>query len=68
MSRFETAINATGPDGNIYAVLGNATRFMRQLGIDPNEMLGLRAKVLAAPSYATAIDYIREWFPVDTGD
>jgi hypothetical protein len=68
VSRFTTVIRATGPDGNVFAVLGAATRLMRKLSVDPNEVDALRAKVLDAKSYDEAIAAVREWFPVDTGE
>ena len=68
MSKFNTVIDAPGPAGNIFAVLGTATGFLRQLRIDSTEIVALREAVMNSSSYDEALDHIREWFPVDTGD
>lgn len=68
MAKFKTTIDATGSNGNIFAVLGAARIMMRQLDVPKEDLTALGAKVMAASSYKEAIDAIREWFPVDTGD
>lgn len=66
MPKFTTVINATGPNGNIFAVLGNATVLMKELRISPFEIQSLREKVFGSKSYEEALDHIREYFPVKT--
>jgi hypothetical protein len=34
----EIIIDLTGPEGNTFVLLGYASRFAKQLGIDPNEV------------------------------
>jgi len=68
MSKFETVIPATGSYGNVFMVLGSATRMMKQLGVDQGEIERLRSNVMFAGSYKEAINFIRCYFPVATGD
>lgn len=65
--RFTTVIRAYGPSANVYAVLGTALNYMRQLDVPKEDRDALAAKVKAAGSYAAALDAVREWFPVDIG-
>ncbi len=68
LPRFTTVISATGPQGNIFAILGTACQFMRELDIPGEERKDFAQKVISAKSYAEAVEAVREWFPVDTGD
>jgi hypothetical protein len=68
MSKFTTRIDATGPSGNVFVVLATAVRFMRQLNRSPTEISILQGQVNSAKSYSEALGYVRQWFPVDTGD
>lgn len=68
MSRFETKILAHGPDGNIFAILGNACRLMRRLGVPAEDITALRARVIGSGSYDEACAAIQEWFNIDRGD
>lgn len=63
--RFATRIDAHGPAGNTLAVLGVATSYMRQLGVDPSEIKRLRMAVMTADSREAALNSIRAWFPID---
>lgn len=63
--RFTTVIRAHGPDANIYAVLGTARNYLRQLGISQEERDALYTEVTNAGSYAEAFAAVRKWFPVD---
>lgn len=66
--RFSTVIPASGPDGNIFAILGTATRLLRQIGRPQADIDQLRGDVLASKSYEQALGFVREWFPVDVGE
>lgn len=68
MSRFRTTIDATGPAGNIFVVLGTARGFLGQMGVDPSEIESVTKRVMAAQSYTDALSVIREWFPVETDE
>lgn len=68
MSRYETKIPATGSDGNIFAILGTAVRWMRQLGVSEEEVKALQTRVHRANNYDAACAAIEEWFPLDRGD
>jgi hypothetical protein len=35
----ELVIDLTGPDGNAYALMGYASRFCKQLGLDSDEVI-----------------------------
>lgn len=65
MSKFETVIPAHGEQGNVFAVLGNATRMMKQLNVPQVEIDGLRTAVMASDSYEQALTQIEVWFPVE---
>lgn len=65
MSKFETTIPTHGPDGNIFAVLGNATRMMKQLNVSQIEIDSLRAAVMDSDSYEQALNHIEIWFPIE---
>lgn len=65
-SFYSTRIDATGSRGNIYAVLGTALGFLRQLGVSELERTSFAKHVRAATSYEEALDRVRELFPVDT--
>lgn len=68
-SRYSTRIDATGPNGNVFAIIGAAVQLMRQLpGMEPSEIDYFRKKVMAAKSYKEAVALVREWFPVDLDD
>lgn len=66
--RFSTVINATGPNGNIMAILGIARVRMKQLEVPPEDIMDMTARVMDAKTYADALAVVREWFRVDTGD
>ena len=68
MPRFETTIPTHGPHGNVFAILGNATSLMRQLGIPKKDIAELRGQVTNAKTYDEACDAVREWFPVGTDE
>ncbi len=59
MNKFE--IDARGPNGNIFAILAEACRLLRQLGEDPAPLC---EKVTSSSSYGEALDAIRAYFPV----
>lgn len=65
MSKFETKIQAYGESGNVFAVLGNATRMMKQLNVPEVEIDSLRAAVMDSDSYDQALTHIEVWFPVE---
>lgn len=67
MPKFSTRIHATGPDGNVFVVLGAARRMMGQLGVARAEQDQLTNHVLGSGCYEEALTHIREWFPVDAG-
>lgn len=66
MSKWETAISATGSDGNVFTVIGTARRLMKELGAPPAEIKSLSDRAMKAASYDEAISIVREWFPVIT--
>lgn len=65
MSMFSTRISAKGPQGNIFAVLGNAVSLMEQIGLPHDAIKALKEDVFASQSYEEAISFIEEYFPVD---
>lgn len=65
MSKFTTTIPAYGEQGNIFAVLGNATRMMKQLNVPAGEIDALRSAVMDSDSYDAALECIEVWFPVE---
>lgn len=65
MSKFETLIPTSGPDGNIFAILGTVRRLMRELGVPQSEIDALIKKIMSAASYEEALDAVREWFPLE---
>jgi predicted benzoate:H+ symporter BenE len=68
MPKFTTPISISGPDRNIFVVCGTARAMMRQLGRSEAELAALTNAVMTAGSYETALDAVREWFPVEGGD
>lgn len=68
MSRFTTTIPATGPAGNVFAIIGTACALMRQLRVPNDEIAAFSERAMATESYADALAVVREWFPVDTGE
>ena len=67
MSKWTNVIDATGPAGNIFVVLGTARALLRQMDAPQAEIAELTNRVFAAPSYTKAISVIEEWFPVVLG-
>jgi hypothetical protein len=65
MSKYETAIDASGPGSNIFAILGKAIAFMRTLKVSQSEIADITSRVAASKSYKEACDVIREWFPIE---
>ena len=68
MSKFETRIDAVGPNGNIFKVIGVARMLMRDIGMPRGEIDDVTARATKAQSYGDALAVIREYFPVDTDD
>lgn len=67
-SRWTSRIDATGSGGNIFAVIGTARRFMREIRLPQGEIDDMTARAQGAGSYDEALAVVREWFPVDTDD
>ncbi len=65
MSKFETRIPTRGSHGNIFEILGHATRRMHQLRVPQEKVQELRRKVLGAGSYEEACAAVEEWFPLE---
>ena len=65
---FTTVIRATGPRGNINAILGAATSLLRQLAVPADRIERLRYDVTNAASYDQAVAFVEAWFPVERGD
>ena len=65
MPRFTTVIPASGPLGNIFAIVGTACRHMRELDVPQQEISAFTDKVMLATSYREAVEVVREWFPVE---
>jgi hypothetical protein len=66
--RFTTPISATGPDANIYSIVGHARQMMRDLGVSREDIEAFSARVYATPNYAAALEIVREWFPEEGSD
>jgi hypothetical protein len=62
---FSTAINARGPGGNIFEIVGKATVMLRQIGIPREIIEELWEAVTNAPSYDAAVAAVERWFLVD---
>lgn len=62
---FESRIDATGSGGNIFAVLGAASRMLREIDVPRDRIDALRDNVMSAANYDQAIAMIEYWFPVD---
>lgn len=60
---FTSKISIDGPRGNIYAVLGTACRWLRELDRE-NDATKLTAAVTSAGSYRDALTLIAKWFPL----
>lgn len=65
MSKYQTKIDGRGPNGNIFAILGQARTFMRQLSEPKEEIDNLLKRVTESGSYEEAIAVIEEYFPVE---
>lgn len=61
---FKTEIDATGSGGNIYAILGAATRLLRQIEVPADRIEKLQEDVRSAVSYDQAVAFVEYWFPV----
>lgn len=66
MSKFTTAIDARGPNGNIFYVMGACENLMKQLKVPQNEIADMHNRVMDAEGYDRALAVIEEWFPVKT--
>lgn len=53
-------IDTTAPEGNIFAALGIAARFMKQAHRDKADIDALRTKVMQAKSYQAACEAITD--------
>lgn len=62
---FTTVIRAAGPAGNVFAVLGTACAYLRQLDIPRDRIEKLRTDVKASGSYDAALALVGRWFPVE---
>jgi len=61
-------IDISGPDGNIYVILGKASQIMRKLR-RINDFNELRDKVFASHSYSEALNHVNEYITlIDTSD
>lgn len=61
---FSTVINATGPAGNIFDILGTATRLLREIGVPGDRIEQLREDVTGSTSYDQAVACVERWFAV----
>lgn len=68
MSKFDTVIDAHGPNGNTMFILAATVGLMKSFAVAPDEISALRDKVFNSKSRADALAAIREWFPVETDD
>lgn len=64
--RWTSRIDATGSGGNVFAVIGTARRYMREIGLPRAEIDDMTSRAQNAGSYDEALAVVREWFPVDT--
>lgn len=59
--KYDLTIDARGPNGNIFAILGEARRLLQALG--DGDLVGpLTEEVTSAHSYEQALDAVREYF------
>lgn len=65
---FSTVIPATGPDTNVFAILGTASRLLRELDVPTDRIAKLREDVMSTASYGQAVAFVEYWFRVDSGD
>jgi hypothetical protein len=65
---FTSVIDATGPNGNIFHIVGIASRLLREIGIPDDRIVALREGVTIAKSYDEAIALVERWFRVERED
>ncbi len=61
---FGTVIEATGPAGNVFVILGRATNHLRALAVPEDRVERLRADVTTSSSYNAAVAHVERWFRV----
>lgn len=65
MSKYETTIDATGSNGNVFAIIGTATRHLKQLeGAEAAKAFS--DKCMSSEGYAEVLELVQEYFPVHT--
>ena len=54
----EIVIDLTGPDGNVFVLMGYARRFARDLGLDGNEIIS----EMQSSDYENAVEVFDNYF------
>jgi hypothetical protein len=62
MPKYETRISVSGPDGNVFVIIGKVHRLLSQLESKATAD-DFRQKAMSAPSYSAVLELVREWFP-----
>jgi hypothetical protein len=62
MAKYDTKIDATGSNGNIFAILGTARQLLKELGEQPYVISKLMEDVFNAHSYDEACSHIEKYF------
>jgi len=65
MSKYTTVISTTGPSGNIFVIIGTATRLLRELGEPEWVIEDMKSRARSSGSYGRACDVVREFFPLE---
>lgn len=65
---FESRIDATGPRGNIFYILGTARKLLAEIGVPRDRIERLTEEVTAAGNYDEAVALVQRWFAVDRGE
>jgi hypothetical protein len=65
LSRYMTVIPTSGPDGNIFMIIANASKHLREVGEPPEVIEGMRKRAMVAHTYRDACDVVREFFRLE---
>lgn len=61
---FDTVIDARGPRGNVYVIIGTAISRLKAIAVPEDRIVALREAALNAGSYEEAVDHVERWFRV----
>lgn len=65
MPLYVTRINAEGSNGNIFVIVGHASRLLRELGHKPEEIDNFQKRISETKSYKAACNIVEEFFVLD---